>query len=193
MVQKRIALLVFLVSAFLGVNWRQVATAQSLQDASASRINDVGTLQALLEEVRLLRNALERTNRQAYLMQLAVDSARRQQQRVDQLEQRLENAQNEMAIWQLSQPHHDERLKEIENSIESETDEKGLRQLKSDYKETQRKAEEQTRRLNQLREREAHLTNELQVERNKLDRVNERLSKLENELERPNSKPQGNP
>jgi len=156
--------------------------AAHAQDVTKTSTQD-SPIETLVKEVRLLRTALERNNRYGVLLQLTVDRVRLQQQRVDQLSQRLENVQNELTIWTLNQPPLNEQLKQIEEQLESESDPSQIEKLKSDYRQTQGMLGQQTRRRQQLEEQESQLKNDLQMEQQKLETVNERLIKLETDIE----------
>src|SRR5437870_702379 len=86
--------------------------------AQTKNPSDNGVLQQLLEEVRSLRQTLQRTNLYAYRGQIIVERIRMRQDRIDKLSAALENARNELHQLELQDLSLDERLKELGETLE---------------------------------------------------------------------------
>ncbi|HXG66399.1 MAG TPA: hypothetical protein VNO70_14970 [Blastocatellia bacterium] len=141
------------------------------------------TLQALLNEVRLLRETLQRLNLNAYRSQIIVERIRAQNDRVTRLTRALEDTREEIANLQANLQQLSERAKGLEAQIQQEADTNKRAQLEAMEKEFKFALEQGKQRLERLREREMRLTNELQEEQGKLHDLEARLEAMEREIE----------
>jgi hypothetical protein len=96
---------------------------------------DENTIQSLLDEVRLLRETLQRSNLNAYRGQLLIERLRAQSERVARLSRVLEDIRDEMASVQVNINRYSEHSKAIESLIQDETDLKRKSQLEVEQKE----------------------------------------------------------
>lgn len=143
------------------------------------------TIQALLNEVRQLRLAIERMSLSAYRAQIAVERLRLQQERVERLTRDLEAVRDQIHEEELQEPLMKEVIEGVENRPGAGAgDEMELKMLKAQI-------EQRGQRMKQLREREAQLMGQLGVERANLSDIIYRLDVLERELESPS--PAGEP
>ena len=136
-------------------------------------------MQALVNEVRQLRLAIERSNLSAYQAQVTLERIRWQQPRVDRLNEKLEKVRAEIAELRSRQASASEDLKYIENELGKETDQRKRRELEQALQMTKRLPEE----LAQSEQQEAQLLAQLQPEQAKLNEFNERLDAWQKELE----------
>lgn len=159
------------------------ALAQSGNSANAVQADDKQLTQALLDEVKLLRQALQRMSLSSFRAQVLTERLRVQQDQVSQLSREVEGLRAMLADGRSGQPWLAERAKEIESQLGRETDPARRQQLEQQSKQLQLEAERQSQRVAQQREREMQLTAKLQTEQAKLNELNERLDTLERELE----------
>lgn len=159
------------------------ALAQSSTSANSIPADDKQLTQALLNEIKLLRQTLQRVSLSSFRAQVLTERLRVQQDQVTQLSREVEGLRAGLADGRFGQPWLAERAKEIENQLGRETDPARRQQLEREGRGLQVEAERQARRLEQQRERETQLTIRLQTEQAKLNDLNERLDALERELE----------
>lgn len=142
-------------------------------------------LQVLLDEVRLLRQALQNTNLFAYRGQIIVERLRIQRDRVDKFSGMIESVRTEIKELEPQAPQLQERLKEVDEKIEREsTDSKQRRELENESKSVKLALSQQEQRQAELRNRESQLTLVVREEQAKLEELDKRLEALERELER---------
>ena len=147
------------------------------------------TMRALLNEVRQLRLAIQRSNLSAYRAQVIIERMRSQQQSVDRLADRLRGTRDRIAHVKMGQTELQDELKKMEDRPEG--GESGMRERQDSYKtRLGYLAQEETR----LREDESQLAAQLQIEQARLAEINDQLDALQRELETPpaeNKPPQG--
>jgi len=136
-------------------------------------------MQALLNEVRQLRLAIQRSNLNTYHAQVTLERLRLQQQRVDRLNEKLEKVRAELAEIRSHQARLPEDLKRVEDELAKETDPNRRRELEGIQQYLKRAPEH----LVEMQEQEALLAGQLQPEQAKLNELNERLDALQKELE----------
>jgi hypothetical protein len=136
-------------------------------------------MQALVNEVRQLRLAIERSNLSAYQAQVTLERIRWQQPRVDRLNEKLEKVRVEIAELRSRQASAQEDLKYIENELRKETDPGKRRELEQSLLMIKRQPEG----LVQLEQQESQLLAQLQPEQARLNELNDRLDAAQKELE----------
>ena len=151
--------------------------------AQASKSPDDKTLQSLVNEVRLLRETLQRINLNSYRSQIIVERIRAQNDRVAHLTRMLEDTRDESANMQIHINQLTERAKSLESQIQQESDTKQRSQLEVEQKEFKYLLDQHRQRYERLRERELRLNTELQAEQEKLTDLEGRLDALEHEIE----------
>lgn len=145
--------------------------------------NQEQILQALLTEIRQLRLAFERTNMNLFRAQILVERIRLQQNRVDGLQQQLEEVRNQTSDSGLNQTQLAERTRDIESRINQERDPKARSDLENERKELKNLVDQQGAWEQRQREKENQLMAQIQTEQDKLKRLNDRLDAFERELE----------
>ena len=80
------------------------------------------TMQALLNEVRQLRLAIQRSNLNAYHAQVTFERVRMQQQRVDRLNEKLSETREQIARMKMEGAQLPEYARGIESKLSQETD-----------------------------------------------------------------------
>lgn len=141
------------------------------------------TMQALLNEVRQLRLAIQRSTLSAHHAQVIIERMRSQQQQVDRLNDRLRETRDRIANVKMVETELQDALKKIEGRL------KRMGDAHPDLEEEQEtlktrlgfQAQEEAR----LREVEPQLVAQLQIEQAKLTELNDRLDALQRELEIP--------
>jgi hypothetical protein len=146
---------------------------QSLQSENGQQ------MQALVNEVRQLRIAIERSNLSAYQAQVTLERIRWQQPRVDRMTEKLEEVRAEIADLRSRQASAPEDLKYIENELRKETDPAKRRELEQALQLLKRQPEY----VVQLEQQESRLLAQLQPEQARLNELNERLEAAQKELE----------
>lgn len=164
----------FLLCFFLSAS----AQAQNTRPPDDNR-----TIQSLLNEVRLLRQTLQRTGLNAYRSQIILDRLRARHEQVERLTRMLEEVRNEIEKTEATIPRFVERGKVMEKLIEQEADAKRRVELEFEQKEVTGAAEQYKISLERLREREAQLSAQVRTEQAKLSDLEGRLDALEREIE----------
>jgi hypothetical protein len=190
-----ICLLFLATLIFTSFGGPQTATGANAKGAQG---DNEQAMQALVNEVRQLRLAIQRSNLSAHHSQVVIERMRSQQQTVDRVADRLRWAREEASryrMWMpLQQAEMQNRLKLIEDDL-SENLGANARRAKERELETAKQrlgmmGQEETR----LRENESQLAAQLQIEQAKLAELNDQLDALQRELETPpseNKQPQG--
>jgi chromosome segregation ATPase len=163
---------------FLGVT-----VAQTGRPTAPAPADDGRVVQSLLNEVRLLRLALQRSHLNVYRAQITIERLRLQQAVVDHYASRLEEVRSEILNADLNHQRVSDRIKDLENQIGQERDPSQRSQLERLLSDLRKEADRLARAEGQEREREAQLTPQLQIEQAKLNEISARLEALESELE----------
>lgn len=153
--------------------------------AAAQRPEERGdtTVEALLEEVRLLRETLQRVTLNTYRGQIIFERLRAQNERVTRLGRTLEDTRDELADLGANLKRLGERAEALEGQAEREVDQKQRAQLEAEQRELEYALEQFRQRHDRLQAREAQLTAELQAEQARLSDMEGRLEALEREIE----------
>jgi predicted nucleic acid-binding Zn-ribbon protein len=154
---------------------------------AAPPAKDDAVLRALLDEVRQLRIALQRSQLGLYRAQLVIERLRVQQQRVDRLTEELEGVKEELSNLKLSLPGMEEMLKDLEGQLAREPDPQRRSQLAEQVRGFKLSMEQRAPHEQRLSERQNDLNMKLQVEQAKLAELNNKLEEWEKELELPDA------
>lgn len=136
-------------------------------------------LRTLVEEVRLLRGALERSQRDALLLQATVERLRLQQEMVHRLDQKLDDCRSELVAAEAGLTRLPEHIGELERRLSGAEDVTQRTLLESELKAAQLSLEEQKESAVRQRQRAEQLTSQLQDEKQKLDDLFERFTRFE--------------
>jgi chromosome segregation ATPase len=151
--------------------------------AQTKNDSDSSALRQLTDEVRSLRQVLERTSAYSYRGQLIIDRIRMKQDRMDKLSTALEDTKNELNQLELQNPSLDERVKDLTEMLEkTPTADRGP--LEGELKVAKQAVTFQKQRQDELRDRESHLMQSLHDEETNLQDLERKLTALETELER---------
>src|SRR5262245_30322331 len=166
--------------------------------AQAAQGENEQTMRALLNEVRQLRLAIQRSNLSAYHAQVIIERMRSQQLSVDRLTDRLRETRDQIFNWKmrtaLEQSELQDRLKGWEDSLNESVDASTRRAREADLEMTKKKLGLMAQEEAWMREKESQLVAQLQIEQARVAELNEQLDALRRELEKPpdeNKTPQG--
>lgn len=144
------------------------------------------TLQALLTEVRMLRQALQSFQRMSidtYRSQILVDRIRVNREDVRRLTASLNETRDLIGKTQNTIPQFIDRQKLLESRVQLEIDQGKRAELEFEAKRTKDSVEMYKSQLEPLKEREQQLSAQLNSERSKLDELENRLDLLERAIE----------
>jgi DNA repair exonuclease SbcCD ATPase subunit len=182
MSQKKTLHLVRLIAlVFFTLCLTQLAAGQSTQLS-----DEKGTTQALLNEVRSLRQALQTLQRMSfdtYRGQLMVERVRVNREDVRRLAATLYDTRMMLANTQRAIPNSIEEQKLLESQIQLEADPTKHAQLDFELKRVKNGIEQFKAQVDTLKEREQELATELRTEQTKLDELESRLDLLERAIE----------
>jgi chromosome segregation ATPase len=164
----------------------QAQTAQPLATpAPLGRLSadEASALRELLNEVHLLRIALQSTTAGAKRIQLAAERVRLQQERVDKAAKDLEDTRNQLAELKANQLRMGETLKELDRQIRQEAFPARRSELEKQYRLSKIELDPLAERETRLKDREGQQMAFLAAEQSKLHELNEKLNELEREFE----------
>jgi hypothetical protein len=144
-------------------------------------------LRTLVDEVRQLRLALQRTSLGAYRFQFVFERQRLQQGRVDSATREVQTLRLQIDNAKFARTQFVERAKETQEQLEQEQDQKRRTMLEQQLKEFKVILSTQAQQDERQRDREQVLTAQLQVDQLKLDDLNNQLDNLERELTTPSN------
>lgn len=179
--------LIFLILALgvgQGAALGQSASAPSAPATRNSQASDeASALRALVEEVRLLRLALERSQRDTVLMQATVERLRLQQEVVNRLAQKLDDCRSELAAVEVGLARLPEHISDLERRMNGTEDATQRTLLESELKAAQLSLEDQKESVSNQRQRAEQLRAKLLDEQQKLDELFERFTRFERPLD----------
>jgi hypothetical protein len=183
-----ICLLFLATLVFTSFGGPQTATGANAKDSQG---DNEQAMQALVNEVRQLRLAIQRSNLSAHHSQVVIERMRSQQQTVDRVAERLRWAREEASRYRMWMPMQQaeiqNRLKIIEADLSETLDAKTRRAKEGDLELTKQRLGMMGQEETRLRENESQLTAQLQIEQAKLAELNDQLDALQRELETPPS------
>ena len=163
-----------------------VAAGGYLPASAQTKQTDDKTLQELLNEVRMLRQALQTLQRMSvdtYRSQLLVDRIRANREDIRRLQTSLNETRETLFRTQQTIPNFTEQQKMIESRLQVEVDQAKRVEWEYELKRTKSSIEMYKSQLEPLREREQQLSAELASEKTKLDELESRLDMLERTIE----------
>ena len=159
----------------------QIAAGQTTRQPE-----DKETLQALLTEVRMLRQALQTLQRMSidtYRSQLLVDRIRVNREDVRRLTTSLNETRDLIGKTQNTIPQFIDRQKLLESRVQLEIDQGKRAELEFELRRTKESVEMYKSQLEPLKEREQQLSAQLNSEKTRLDELENRLDLLERAIE----------
>jgi hypothetical protein len=162
---------------------RITAAAFLLIAAGASAQTDKTTVASLLEEVRQLRLALERSSMLAPKIQLTVQRLTLQEQKVARLSAQLDGVRREVAAQSAGAQRAAQAVSGIEQRMSTETDVVRRKQLEQELAHVKSMATQPVDA--QLLARESEVAGALQTERAITQELTDRLAAIERSLDSP--------
>jgi predicted nucleic acid-binding Zn-ribbon protein len=156
-----------------------IASSHAQSVAPPTRSTD----QALLNEVRLIRETLQRAQTSLQRDRMVVERMRMHDERVERLGRQIAEVRDEIGGIELHVAQMDEREAALDLQIEQAKDPNQRRALDSERKEARYTQDAQTQRLQRLKDRESQLSAQLQKEERSLRSLEARLDALDRELE----------
>jgi chromosome segregation ATPase len=185
-----ICLLFLTVLVFASFGRSQTATS----NAKVAQGDNEQTMQALLNEVRQLRLAIQKSNLSAYHAQVLIERMRSQRQSMDRLTDRLRETRNQIAGLKMPLADFLAELKKIEGRLSQEHDAEKRQDLEEQQETFKTRLGTLAQEEARLREVESQSAAQLQIEQARLAELNDQLDALQRELEMPpaeNKQPQG--
>jgi predicted nucleic acid-binding Zn-ribbon protein len=142
-----------------------------------------GADEALLKEVRLIRETLQRVQANAQRERLVVERIGTHGERVERLGRQIAEVRDEIGGIEIHIGQMDERVTSLELQVRQANDPSQRRAFEAELKEMRFTQEAQLQRLDRLRERESAINAELQREERTLTDLEARLEALDRELE----------
>jgi chromosome segregation ATPase len=183
-------LLALLLSASMGSTHSQSTGAAAAQPsrrvsqpAQAVAQPTRGADDALLREVRLIRETLQQAQGSAQREQMVVERIRTHDQRVERLDRQLTELRDEIGGIEIHIRQTKERDESLELQIQRSNDPAQRRALEAEAKEMRFTQEAQRQRLERFRERESAIAAALQREERTLRGLEVRLETLDRELD----------
>lgn len=168
-----------LAAAVVGLSALSPAADASAQPAPA------GSLDALLVEVRLLRQALERQGAVSGRAQLLVGRLALQDQRVMRWQSEVSRLESEAAGLAERRGLNQARLVEMRNTIRDDRDADRVHALEQETRLLETQIKQEAAQQAALEQRRAEAVQALDGERARYDELSERLERLERELDKP--------
>lgn len=148
--------------------------------------DDKETLQALLKEVSMLRQALQTLQQMSvdtYRSQLLFDRIRVNREDLRRLTTSLNDTRETLSRTQRTIPTFTEQVKMMESLLQTEVDQTKRIQLDFELKRTKEALENYKTQIEPLKEREQNLVNELRTAQIKVDELENRLDLLERAID----------
>ena len=158
-----------------------IANPQTAANSStkAAQGESEQTMQALLNEVRQLRLAIQQSNLSIYRTQVIVERMRMQQQHVD----RLRETRERIANWKRGEGEWQAEIKMFERRINRATDPNERSNLEEQQERTKSRVAAYALENTRMLEQESQLAGQLNIEQAKLADFNDQLDTLQRELE----------
>jgi chromosome segregation ATPase len=160
-----------------------IANPQTAANSSANAGQSEQSTQALLNEVRQLRLAIQQLSLSGYRSQVIVERLRSQQQRVDRLSDRLRETRDRIAGLKREQYFLQDELKRIENRLNRATEFAERTTLEEQQERLKSRLDDQARESTRMQEQESQFAGQLNLEQGKLAEFNDQLDSLQRELE----------
>jgi chromosome segregation ATPase len=171
----------FLTTSIFGSSGNPQTTVNS--PPKAAQGENAQTMQALLNEVRQLRLAIQQSTLSVYRAQVIVERMRSQQQRVDRLNERLREIRDRIANWKMGQSDMQNEMKMIEGRINRATEAAERANLEEHQERMKTRLASMAQENTRLLEQESQLAAQLNIEQARLTELNDQLDALQRELE----------
>lgn len=163
-----------------------VAAGSYLPASAQTKQSDDKTLQELLDEVRMLRQALQTLQRMSvdtYRSQLLVDRVRVGHEDVRRLTASLNETRDTLRRTQLTIPNFTEQAKMQETQLQLEVDPSKRAQWEFELKRSKEALENYKSQIEPLKDREQQLAAELNTAKARVEELESRLDLLDRAIE----------
>jgi len=144
---------------------------------------DSSAIQTLIQEVRLLRLAIEKSSTLVPRLQITLARQQTQQDRVDRLEEKLQTLRNQAAADSTSKENMAATLAHFDEQSRSEENPAIRKQLTDAAAGMRMELEHQTQREQQVRSQEAELVAQIKLEQAKLSELSNQLDQLDRKMQ----------
>jgi len=162
--------------------WLMVSALALMPMVSSAEESE--TLTQLLQEVRLLRQAMERNTEFASRTQLLTAQLSVQERRLSRAQTELEGIESELQAIGAEHPGYQNIQAELERALDEERDPERRQQIEFDRKQIQMQIEQTRERERELSSRQSRASETVAVERDRYEDLDNRLYQLERELAR---------
>lgn len=145
---------------------------------------DSQTLEALLEEVRQLRQELRSTSVTSVRAQILLHRVQIQEAAVVRLSQKAESAQARLAESQSAQQRVTDQIHALENDKQSSSDSRQEQELEHALENLKHNLQQLDREVQQRQAKASEAEEQMRVEQDKLSELEDQLERLDKELER---------
>lgn len=144
---------------------------------------DASAIQTLIQEVRQLRIAIERSSTLVPRLQITLARFQTQQDRVERLEQELRTLRTQMATDSSSKEHMTATMARMDEQVRVTQDPVLRKQLEDASGSMRRELESQAQREQQWRVQEVDLSSQLKAEQAKLADLSSQLDRLDRKMQ----------
>jgi predicted nucleic acid-binding Zn-ribbon protein len=141
------------------------------------------TEEALLTEVRLIRETLQRAQSSSQRERMVVERMRMHDERVERLTRQIAEVRDEIGGIEVHVSQMDQREAALDLQMQQTKDPNQRQALDSERKETRFTQDAQTQHLNRLKDRESAIAAQLLKEERALRTLEARLDALDREIE----------
>lgn len=180
--KSRTTLFSFLTIGLIAACFWMSAQAQQNKEPQTPGIADSQVLGQILAEVRDLRGIVQHSTQSIYRGQLLLEQLRIQQEIVSKLTGQIEEARLQLAGLRNQQPQLQERLSNLENEYNSESNPQRKAQLEIELKAFRQFAETQAEEEHRKAERDGVLVRQLVTEQGVLQDLTEQVKSVESTL-----------
>jgi hypothetical protein len=152
-------------------------------EPQATPSGDAAPIRALLEEVRLLRLAIEKSATLVPRLQVTLARFQAQQERVDRLERDLHNLHNQIATETGTREAMTANAARFDEQARQTQDPNARKQLEDAAAAVRRDLEQQAQRDQLVRMQDSDLSAQLKSEQARLNELSNQLDQLEKKLE----------
>lgn len=161
-------------------------SSPSVRSQSTAPVQDAPTLQALLTEVRQLRQDLQTVAGVARRAQILIYRLYLQQAIVERASETLDNTKSVLAQLQRQAEYENEQIKRLEEQRDATTDAAERAQLEAEVKNWKARNDVELASEQGMQTKITDLEIQFRTEREKLEQLQAQLDKLDSELENTN-------
>ena len=170
--QARVAVGLVLACLLPGSGWAQVAPTAA-----------TGTLEGVVNEIRLLRQTIERQSTSAARAQLLIGRLSLQDQRTARARASVERLEGELANGERERDQLQVAARELQRSLEQAADQERRTELETQSRMVREQYGKAQQRVSQAESRLAHAREALDIETGRYDELDQSLADLDRHLQ----------